>query len=96
MGPAQAGDHVHEQQGVKVFIDADSLPFVQGSIVDYQESLSDSGFKITNPNAARSCGCGTSFEPAEGGEVSGDPLQPGAEENCADLSRSDEKDAKIR
>ncbi len=56
-------DTVIEREGVKVFIEAESLPFLDGSEVDYENSLNDSGFKIINPNAARSCGCGTSFEP---------------------------------
>ena len=41
-----------------------SIDYLRGYQLDYVESLSDSGFKLTNPNAARSCGCGTSFEPA--------------------------------
>jgi iron-sulfur cluster assembly accessory protein len=51
--------------GVNFFISADSVNFLRGSHVDYSDSLSDAGFKIINPNAVRSCGCGTSFEPAE-------------------------------
>ena len=58
-------DEVFEKNGVRVFVDQESLSFMDGSEVDYVDSLNDSGFKIHNPKAARSCGCGTSFEPKE-------------------------------
>jgi iron-sulfur cluster assembly protein len=61
--PAEA-DQVIEKNGVRVFVDSESLAFLDGSQIDYVDSLNDSGFKINNPKAARSCGCGTSFEPA--------------------------------
>jgi iron-sulfur cluster assembly accessory protein len=44
-------------------VDEQSLPFLEGCRIDYVEALNDSGFKVENPNASRSCGCGTSFEP---------------------------------
>jgi iron-sulfur cluster assembly protein len=47
---------------VRVIIDAASAKYLKGIEIDYQDTLSDSGFKIHNPNASRSCGCGTSFE----------------------------------
>ena len=56
-------DEVYDQQGVRVIVDRESLPFLTDSCIDYVDSLSDSGFKVNNPNAARSCGCGSSFEP---------------------------------
>lgn len=56
-------DRVFEQDNVRVIVDADSLGYLDNSQVDYSDALSDAGFKIHNPNAARSCGCGTSFEP---------------------------------
>lgn len=59
---SEADDEVVEQEGVKVFVSAESLPFLRGSTIDYSDDLGSSGFKIVNPNAARSCGCGTSFE----------------------------------
>ncbi len=62
---AQAGDEIVERGGVKVIIDAESAHFLNGSTIDYADDLAGSGFRIQNPNAARSCGCGTSFEPAE-------------------------------
>lgn len=61
------GDAVVEKDGVKFIVEAASAGYLRGSRVDYEDSLNDSGFKIHNPNAARSCGCGTSFEPAEKG-----------------------------
>lgn len=57
------GDTVIQGEGAAIYIDAQSEPYLSGCVIDYHESLSDSGFKIENPNAARSCGCGTSFEP---------------------------------
>ncbi len=75
----QEGDTVIPAAGAKVVVDEESLPFLRGSQVDYSAELTDSGFKITNPNAARSCGCGTSFEPAvEGEEPSYDSSQDGS------------------
>ncbi|CAN5263592.1 iron-sulfur cluster insertion protein ErpA [soil metagenome] len=59
-------DTVVAKDGVQVLIDPDSLEFLQDAEVDYEDSLTDTGFKINNPNAARSCGCGSSFEPASG------------------------------
>jgi iron-sulfur cluster assembly protein len=46
---------------VKVFIDPASLPMLDGMSVDFLDSIDGSGFKFTNPNAAKSCACGTSF-----------------------------------
>ena len=56
-------DTVLEKDGVRVFVDQESEEYLKGIELDYHEALNDSGFKIENPNAARSCGCGTSFEP---------------------------------
>ncbi len=55
-------DRIFELDQAKVFIDPDSLEFLRGSIVDYEGGLTGAGFRIRNPNAKRSCGCGTSFE----------------------------------
>jgi iron-sulfur cluster assembly protein len=60
-----AGDDVFTTDGVAIIVDTESLKFLDRSSVDFVDSLNDSGFKLHNPNAARSCGCGTSFEPAE-------------------------------
>lgn len=59
---AQPGDWVGEFHGVKVFVDAEAAPQLNGIEVDWVESLQATGFAIRNPNAVRSCGCGKSFE----------------------------------
>ena len=61
------GDGVNETAGVRVMIDPERVRCLDGSVIDYEDSLNDAGFKVKNPNAARSCGCGTSFEPAKNG-----------------------------
>ena len=58
----QPGDWVGEFGEVKVFVDPESAPVLNGVEVDWIESLQATGFAIRNPNAARSCGCGKSFE----------------------------------
>ena len=55
------GDHVIEKQGATVLIDEVSMPFMNGSEIDFVDDLIGASFKITNPNATASCGCGTSF-----------------------------------
>ena len=59
-----AGDEVVEKDGVSFFMDANSGHYLHDCEVDYVDTLADRGFKIHNPNAVRSCGCGSSFEPA--------------------------------
>ena len=54
-------DKIFEQDGVKVFIDPKSFLYVRGLSLDYQGGLNGTGFSFQNPNAAKSCGCGTSF-----------------------------------
>ncbi len=57
-------DKVFEIEGLSVFIDAKSLQFIDGLELDYTtKNLLEGGWKFTNPNAQRSCGCGTSFTP---------------------------------
>jgi iron-sulfur cluster assembly protein len=55
--------------GAKVFIDPESAEKLAGSSLDYEDGLSGAGFRIRNPHATRSCGCGTSFEPAAAAEA---------------------------
>jgi len=62
--PAE-GDTIVSRDGVQLFVDPESLQFVDGSIVDFNDALTDTGFKITNPKASRACGCGSSFEPSQ-------------------------------
>ena len=54
-------DRVFDFEGVKVFVDPKSLIYLEGMTLDYKESLMQSGFVFENPNAKKSCGCGTSF-----------------------------------
>jgi iron-sulfur cluster insertion protein len=54
-------DSVATCDGVTLIVDSVSLDLVQGAAVDYVESLGGSAFKVTNPNAASGCGCGSSF-----------------------------------
>ena len=62
----QAGDHELEFHGVRVVVDPFSAPYLQGSTIDFLEGLKESGFKIDNPNVVSACGCGSSFQVAEG------------------------------
>ncbi len=62
---AQEGDVEFECEGVKVVGDPFSAPYLTGARVDYLETIQESGFKIDNPNAVASCGCGPSFTVAD-------------------------------
>jgi iron-sulfur cluster assembly protein len=64
------GDAVFESHGLKLLVDRESLPFVSGSTIDYEESLQGAGFKVNNPNVVAACGCGSSFRVAEQEQVS--------------------------
>ena len=55
-------DQVFEENGIKIVVDAKSFIYLSGTQVDYVENLSGSGFSFSNPNATRSCGCGSSFQ----------------------------------
>ena len=54
-------DFASEQHGVRVIVDAESARFVEGTTIDFASDLNDSGFKIQNPRAQSTCGCGESF-----------------------------------
>jgi len=56
-----AEDAVYEFGGVRVFVDPTSAGYLQGTIVDYVDGLHGAGFRFVNPNAQRTCGCGSSF-----------------------------------
>ena len=58
---SRAGDFVSVQIGVTVLVDAISAQYLRGTMVDFSDALTAGGFKITNPNAKESCGCGKSF-----------------------------------
>jgi len=55
------GDLVTELDGVTVFVDEISLPYIAGTTLDYVEGLHNAGFRFDNPRATRTCGCGSSF-----------------------------------
>jgi iron-sulfur cluster assembly protein len=59
--PLGANDKIIEQDGVKVVVDAKSLLFITGTQLDFSDGLNGTGFTFNNPNAKRTCGCGTSF-----------------------------------
>jgi iron-sulfur cluster assembly protein len=59
----QQGDAVVEREEMQFLIDAESADFLRDATLDFQDGLTGAGFRIVNPNAARTCGCGTSFEP---------------------------------
>ena len=59
------GDEVFEHEGIRILVDEQSLRYVDGSIVDYTESLMGAGFQVNNPNVVAACGCGSSFRVAD-------------------------------
>ena len=65
---AAEGDEIVEESGARVLIDQESAAYLRGVSLDYCDDLTGTGFRIHNPNAVRSCGCGTSFEAASGGD----------------------------
>jgi iron-sulfur cluster assembly protein len=64
------GDVVFEDNGLRILVDAQSLPYVDGSSIDYVDSLQGAGFQVNNPNVVAACGCGSSFRVAEDEQVS--------------------------
>lgn len=67
----EEGDLVYDCFGVKVVVDPMSINYVRGASVDYVEDVMGGGFKIDNPNAVRSCGCGSSFSTEDGESAGG-------------------------
>src|SRR5436190_3260656 len=55
------GDRIFDHDGIRIIVDEMSLRYVDGSTVDYTESLMGSGFQVNNPNVVAACGCGSSF-----------------------------------
>ncbi|SHE81365.1 iron-sulfur cluster assembly protein [Seinonella peptonophila] len=66
-------DAEFDQHGIKVLVDLESQTYLQGTTIDYKESMMGGGFSIDNPNAVSSCGCGSSFRTQ---------TDEGAPENC--------------
>ena len=54
-------DKVYKSLGVKIYCDLQSWLYLKGTIIDFSDDILSGGFKIENPNASRTCGCGTSF-----------------------------------
>ncbi len=61
----RSDDEVYEQHGLRVYVDPISLFYINGANVDWVDSLMGGGFNIENPNAASSCGCGSSFRTSQ-------------------------------
>lgn len=70
------GDNQFSLNGVSVIIDPRSAMYLEGAEIDFVDNLMGGGFKIDNPNAASSCGCGSSFTPKDG--EAGEPAAAGA------------------
>jgi len=77
---AQDGDHEVELHGVTVVVDPFSAPYLRGAEIDFVNGLQESGFKVNNPNVVSACGCGHSFQVAEGEEAPADA--PGCGSGC--------------
>ena len=60
-----AEDKVLEANGMKVYVDTNSIPPLTGSQIDYVDTLMGAGFTVNNPNAVAACGCGSSFRTAD-------------------------------
>ena len=56
------GDEEFTTCGMKLFVEERGLVYLAGSVIDYKDGLTGAGFRITNPNAKHTCGCGKSFE----------------------------------
>lgn len=67
-------DRVMEANGIRVYVDESSVRYLQGSEIDYVDTLMGAGFTVNNPNAVTACGCGSSFRTAE---------EAGAPRSCA-------------
>jgi iron-sulfur cluster assembly protein len=60
-----AEDQVVESQGIRVYVDTQSVDLIRGSQIDYVDTLMGAGFTVNNPNAVAACGCGSSFRTAD-------------------------------
>jgi len=58
-------DQILETSGIKVYVDTQSIGLLQGSQIDYVDTLMGAGFTVNNPNAVAACGCGSSFRTAD-------------------------------
>ena len=58
-------DQLLESNGVRVYVDGNSISLLKGSQIDYVDTLMEAGFTVNNPNAVAACGCGSSFRTAD-------------------------------
>ena len=65
LGAKEEGDVVVERDGMQFLIDGESATHLRGATLDFRDGLTGVGFHIVNPNASRTCGCGSSFETAQ-------------------------------
>ena len=70
---ARPYDHVIEQHGIKLFVDPTSMMYLSNATIDYEDNLMGGGFRIDNPQAVSTCGCGHSFKTSShsGAEAAG-------------------------
>ncbi len=68
---AEEGDSVFDANGIRLYVDSASAPYLLGATVDYIDSLMGGGFRIENPNATSTCSCGQSFSSGEEGHGGG-------------------------
>lgn len=76
------GDTEFETSGLMVRIDSQSAQYISGANIDFIDSMMGGGFKIDNPNAVSSCGCGSSFRPREEGSEAPAPARQGGGCGC--------------
>ena len=80
---AAEGDEILDLEGVRVVVDPYSAPYLRGATIDFLTGLQESGFKIDNPNATASCGCGHSFQVEEGEEPGAEAAGAGCGSGCS-------------
>ena len=69
-GKPRETDYSFSYEGVRVVVDEVSMEYLRGATIDYVDDIMGSGFKIENPNAVASCGCGSSFRTKDSGAAS--------------------------
>lgn len=67
----ESGDQIFTDRDVRIFVDEMSLRYMDGAVVDFVDDNLGGGFKIENPNAVTSCGCGSSFQTEDSGGAGG-------------------------
>jgi len=78
----QPADAIVEVNGVKLIVDPISMPYIKGASIDFVDSLMGGGFRIENPNAVSSCGCGSSFRAAGSADEGHDHAHAGGSCGC--------------